>query len=159
MSYAFCFKRKILYDRVQYNLLDIDAHLAWLLSTNKANQLFFLPISVFLPTYPQRPTFPNHMFGRLEDLSLSRKITAGKNQLELCINRRLLHIRFEVGRSSSPLLPFLHSLFYQFIFLSNSTLVSCNINYDFVRKYNFCARIYAAIGHDAVTARIQQRIN
>jgi len=45
------------------------------------------------------------MFGRLEDLSLSRKTTAGKNQLELCINRRLLHIRFEVGRSSSPLLP------------------------------------------------------
>ena len=115
---------------------------------------FFLYQYFYQLIHSDQPSRTTCLEGWKISLSLLRKTTAGKNQLELCINRRLLHIRFEVGRSSSPLLPFLHSLFYQFIFLSNSTLVSCNINYDFVRKYNFCARIYAAIGHDAVTARI-----
>ena len=119
---------------------------------SKSTFFSYISISINLSIATNLPE--PHVWKVGRSLSLSRKTTAGKNQLELCINRRLLHIRFEVGRSSSPLLPFLHSLFYQFIFLSNSTLVSCNINYDFVRKYNFCARIYAAIGHDAVTARI-----
>jgi len=70
---------------------------------SKSTFFSYISISINLSIATNLPE--PHVWKVGRSLSLSRKTTAGKNQLELCINRRLLHIRFEVGRSSSPLLP------------------------------------------------------